>query len=454
MCLTEFQRLLAQSGAQLQMRECVVGPLLADDAVRIVLKSLGSTDAESLRQAKLIAQESLGNPLLLEELVRFFQSGRSREDGSSNGWGASLGQLFDERLRHLPEDSRRLLDLVAVAGQPISQEIAVKAAQLGDDALSTLARLRFSQFLRTRAEGERASVEVSHDRVREHVVAQLSAPMLAGYHRRLAEVLKALPDIDPEVLLIHFRGAGQLREAALQAVRAAEKAARALAFNRTAELLGLALEWSEGTVEAGFPDRRVLELRRAESLAHSGRGGEAAPLFIRLAEQAPESEWLDLQRCAVEQYLATGHLDEGLAHLDSLLGRLRLTYPRSTARALFRLLWMMLRLRVRGVEFRERLDSEIPRDTLTRIDMCWAVGKALADVEPLRGIGFQIHSLLLALDAGAASRVARGLVMLGPMQIWLGTSRGIAKGSRLLDQGMALSGGRGTRLCSASQRRS
>src|SRR5205807_1964011 len=86
--------------------------------------------------------------------------------------------------------------------------------------------------------------------------------------------LRAQPAPDPDLLVDHYLGGGDLPQAAEFAIHAAARAAEALAFDRAAERYGLALE-----LRGDDPDRWSLHARRAEALANAGRGAEAAVSF-------------------------------------------------------------------------------------------------------------------------------------------------------------------------------
>ena len=55
--------------------------------------------------------------------------------------------------------------------------------------------------------------------------------------------------------------------------------------------------------------------------------------------------------------------------------------------------------------------AEIAPADLTRIDVCWSAGVGLSVVDTIRGADFQARGLLLSLDAGEPSRIARSLAM-------------------------------------------
>jgi hypothetical protein len=68
-------------------------------------------------------------------------------------------------------------------------------------------------------------------------------------------------------------------------------------------------------------------------------------------------------------------------------------------------------VRLRGLRFRERDASQIPAETLMRIDACWSVAMGFGIVDHVRGADFQARHMLLALSAGEPSRVARAIAM-------------------------------------------
>ncbi len=148
-----------------------------------------------------------------------------------------------------------------------------------------------------------------------------------------------------------------------------------------------------------------------DALANAGRGTEAAAAFLKAAESATAADAAELKRLAASQLLISGHLDEGLALLRTILGPLGLKFPETIAVAVRSLLWHRAWLRLRGLKFRRRDASQIAARDLTRIDVCWSAVVGLSMSEPVRGADFQTRGLLLALKAGEPVRIARALAM-------------------------------------------
>ena len=112
------------------------------------------------------------------------------------------------------------------------------------------------------------------------------------------------------------------------------------------------------------------------------------------------------------QYLISGHIDDGLATLRTVLQAIGMSLPATPRRALLSLLTQRARLRIRGFGLpRARLPARSPRPTLTRIDVCWSAGAGLSVVDTIRGADFQARGLLLSLAVGEPSRIARSLAM-------------------------------------------
>ncbi len=312
------------------------------------------------------------------------------------------------RVLRLPDDARRLLEVVAVSGSPVLPAVAWRCAEREGDERATLALLRTGRLIRAAgrsSDGDR--IEAYHDRVRETVVAHLAPAALGDCHRRLAVALEASGTADHEELGVHYRGAGDDTRAGAHFALAAAKASEALAFERAAALYRLALKLAAPELIESSRLRGAL----AEALANAGRGVEAAREYLAACEGATADRTLELHRLAAMQFLISGHIDEGLATLRDVLSAIGMCLPQSPRRALASLLWQRTLLRLRGLKFRPRDTRELAAADLTRIDVCWSASVGLSNVDWIRGADFQARGLLLALRAGEPYRVARALAL-------------------------------------------
>jgi eukaryotic-like serine/threonine-protein kinase len=401
----------AEAGPGLDRQEVMVGDLNTSEARELALSLLGSTEGDNLqasKQAEAIARESGGSPLFVHELAGYVVStGADVQASADQTRSGLLERVLWNRVEALPTAARRFLEMLAVAGVPLRQEEAARASGLAPADLSILNELRAGHLLRASGSTESDTVEPYHDRVRECVLAHLSPAVLCDYHRCLAETLESSREAEPEVLAAHLDGAGLTERAGQAYVRAADRAASALAFDQAASFYRRALSLLAPSPE----DERSLRTRLGDALASAGRGGEAAPEYLLAAEGAPDLEALELRRQAADQYLMTGHMDEGIDVLQGVLARVGLTMPRTSASTILGIACRRLWLRLRGLGFRERRAEEIPPLELMRVDACVTAVRGLAMSDVVRSFYFQGRGLSLALRAGEPFRMALFLLM-------------------------------------------
>ena len=236
-------------GFGLDCRELAVELLAHDEASALALALLGELDpSKSSGQRDLveaIARESRGNPFFVAELVRHVQADTREHLESAGGRSADLtggaessklvlDEVLWSRIRRLPEEARRVLELIAISGRPLRLVELSQCAELAQDERVALALLRAGRLIRSTGRAETDEVETYHDRVRETVVSRLQPDVARAHHHRLALVLEASGQADPEVLGLHFLGAGLPERAAEFFVAAADQAAEMLAFERAA----------------------------------------------------------------------------------------------------------------------------------------------------------------------------------------------------------------------------
>src|SRR5690606_32031764 len=316
-------------------------------------------------------------------------------------------EVMRMRLGQLGPEARRVLELVAVAGRPLAQRTAARAAVIERDEQAVVAVLRAGSLIRTSGAPEKGRIECYHDRIREAVVASLTEEAQRERHLALAEALEASDHPDPEALALPFLVGGESERGAEYAIEAGEKAAKALAFERAAVFFRLAID----ALPAEEVARRRLRVSLGDALANAGRGADAAAEYLGAAEGAPAAEALELRRRAAEQLLRCGHLDDGLRALETVLGAVGMRLARTPRRALWSLVRRRMRARLRGLRFTERDPSQVSAERLTRVDICWSVAAGLGLTDTIRGADFQTRHLLLALAAGEPYRIARALAM-------------------------------------------
>ena len=364
-----------------------VEPLAPDDALALSVALLGATanaDSRSAALAVAIARESQGSPLFIEAMVRRRSAGEHLDD-------ALLAQIAD-----LEPPARAALERLAVAGRPLPRSLAQTTQG------AALAALRAARLIR--ASGDRDAVETYHERIRAVVLRHLAADTRRDHHRVLAERLAEAPNPDADELVAHFHGAGDLPRASGWALRAADRAATALAFTRAAELYASALAW--GT----YPSDQVLKitLARADALVHAGRCAEAAPLYLNAAAQAPERlQEFALRGRAAEQYLISGCVEAGLAVLGPLARELDLPFPATNTGTVARLFVELGRLALHKAPQAPTQASAIDPTDLLRLDICWFAAKGLGFIDPTRAAVFSTHGMRLALACGEPRRIAR-----------------------------------------------
>ena len=383
------------------LRTLSVLGLPAEEARGLAAHLLGTDDAGS--EVGAIVAEAGGHPMFIAELVRHVSSAAARKD-------VRLDDALWSRIGMVDPAARRLLEVVAVAGEPLPQKVAMQAAALdGADLGRATGVLRVAALTRTGGARGGDAIECYHDRIREAVVARLDAETLRRHHEGLANALESASahHHDAQALVRHLEAAGLLERAAEHAARAARNAAEGLAFERAAAMYEVALRVGTHSDVAA----RQLRIAMADALVDAGRGTDAANAYLAAAEGADAATRLECRRKAAGHLLITGDLERGMATLDGVLAEFGERLPPTPRRALATLLWNRLWLRLRGARFTPRDESTIsPRD-LVLIDLYHSVGVGLGLVDTIRGADFQSRGLRLALQVGERRRIARGIAL-------------------------------------------
>ncbi len=411
-------------GVHTELRDLAVGPLENAEAAALALAIMEASDDASKQRADAIAKEALGSPYYVHELVRYASEGLL--DTASTATADSrirLDAVLAQRVQRLSPSAQMLLRTLAVAGVPIPLEILQGASDVTADFREAIALLRNKHLIRTHGMRSRDRVESYHDRVRETVVRTMAPDLLVQQHKRLGVALENSGRADPEALATHFGAAGETEKALKYTVLAANKAAQALAFARAASFYRQALNLK--------PDPSsvlILNTKLGDALANAGRGPEAAeaylaavkavanhkpseptsanPADLTLYHQSAPEITLELQRRASDQYLRAGHVDKGMALVESVLASVGLKLAKTPFRALLSMLYRRILIKIRGLGYQIREEATIPREELKRLDICWSAAGPLSMIDNIRGADFTGRSLLMALDVGEPVRLA------------------------------------------------
>jgi hypothetical protein len=386
--------------------DIVVGGL-DDAAARALVGALLPADDPS-RMAAILG-EAGGHPFFLQGLAR------RRLDA-----GATLAELIAARAAGLSPGARNLLELAAVAGQPIPRFVLRSAA--GDADQGELSRLVAGLLLRTRPGRDAILVECYHDRVRETVVAALSPEVRRQHHASLVRAMDAAGWGDAEARLVHVLGAGDRDRARELALQAASE--RTLAFHRAARLFDLAIELGA--------DGAAVHRGHGDALNACGRVLEASVAYERAARRVTDrAAAIDLRRCAAENRLLGGDVRGGVAGLRAVFAELGLWMPASMPGYVASILWSRLHLWWRGLDARP---AAADPEALTRLDALLS-GAILGNTVPMLGQAVQLRAIAAALDAGEPVRVMRAYVI---EALYLATALGDDAGTvRVLERARA-----------------
>jgi len=413
--LIAYREHLNSTGLSVAVADLEVSELSLSET-RQLLEHLAPEDAEYLTtRTEIIARDTGGCPFLITQFAYFGldPSVAGREPypaGTEDQPLQGLSGIIMRRAALLPGDARRLLEAVAVAGQPVLEAVAVQAAELSDRDDRALTLLISAKFLKRRETGGTKRIEAYHDRIRESVSANLPEPSRRSLHKRIAEALQLHDPVDYGLVAGHYQQAGERGQAAEFALQAAETARKALAFDQEARFYRLSLELRE---EHG-PDTAMLRRKLADALVNAGRGVEAADAYEDAARTAMSvSERTQLGLRAAEEYLRGGQIDQGISILRSVAASVGVRLSENVGLALMALGWNRTRLWLRGLHFRERRLEEIPERDLMRLEVYWAVAAGFSGVNQILASAFQTKHLLLALRAGEPNRLAMSLAFEG-----------------------------------------
>lgn len=376
---------------------------LTEEDGRDLLKRLDGDQELAEAQLRRMTEESRGSPLFLRELLRV-----TLQDAEGNAQGGSAScvtvtEMIKRRAGALSPVARRLLEALCVAVEPLAMTTLFRTVEASDAELSReIRRLIHESLVRVTGGLEARVLELFHDQVREALLSSLSPSDLRNWHQILARAFEGEEAPDPQKLVRHYLGAGDMAKAFCSARAAAEIAVKALAFDRAAGLYQEAIETGEATVK----DLAMLHCQRAEALAKAGRGREAAQDYLSAAQWPEHNDAFEMRRLAAEQLMRCGYLDEGVEAFKELLRSAGFWMPATPLQSIVAMLAIRAIIQFRGLRWRRRHEAEIPVQTLRNLDLLWSGASVFSIVNPVFGTYLQARHMLEALGAGEPFRLA------------------------------------------------
>lgn len=324
--------------------------------------------------AERIHELTDGQPLFVAELVRYLdqqvESTRPSEESLRllrSETVASLDGVVRERIAALPEPARSVLEVGAVIGNTVSEDVLVAATDRSEHRLEDLVETLTSERFWDRT-GE--TFTFVHQQVREIVLGELSESRRARLHERVAGAVETVHDGGLDdfhgTLANHYERAGEYERAVDHHRRAGGRALEAYAHEEATTAYERALslarehdcvggettvavradlaeayrrvgEYTDayGQIRAGLTEtaerREVCRLLgvRAEIEADEGRFGLARVTSRRQLEHASDSELRDVRTEALCRLGAfarrRGELGRASEHLQNGLEAARAT---------------------------------------------------------------------------------------------------------------------------------
>ena len=431
-CLREWLASEATLKETTDVIDMPVGPLSVREASALASEVLPASLERREEVLAAIVRESAGNPLFVIELALAARQGRGLPISTDGGQQHLLDEVLWNRISELPEDVRRLLEVIAVAGHPTRLDVIYDAAGFEIRDPQMLSRLRIDRLVRSSGPNLDSELEAYHDRIRETVVAHLPSATRVGHHGGLAECLERSGKSDPETLAVHFLGAEVSDKAGRYFALAGDAAAEALAFDHSVGLYRQALSLQQPKITA--TEECSLRGRLGAALANAGRGEQAAIEFAAAAEQSAPAGKLELQRQSAYQFCISGRVEKGRAAIRDLLNSVGLSMPKSAGATVASLLLQRGCLWWRGLEFGLRSEAEVPTRLLQQLDLAWSGAAGMSMFDILSGTRLSSVTLRLALEAGEPQRLVRSLCWEAVQRINAG-GRDVPVGERMIGMG-------------------
>lgn len=356
----------------------------------------------TLSTCESVAKQTDGNPLFIQEIILH----TLEQPTKIKPHELSLAEALLQRLGRLEPKAQTILEVLGISGTPLPQAIV---AEVLKESLVDLApfvdKLVQAQFIKKFERSREVYLALSHTVFKSAVTHQLSASARRQLHLQIAQVLESQGNPEPARLSLHYEAGSAFASRAKYAIKAAEVAELAYAFEQATAYYQVAIKnWS-----GDFAELRRLNVRLGDILANTARSPESAQAYLAAVSGAPSAEALELERRATEQFFRSGLVVEGLAVTKRVLENLNIPFPSSPKRALLTLLWNRIKIRLRGLRFQPCEEKETDPEALVKADICYSIGLSLSLIDHIFGACFSSRFVLSALAIGELRRVLYAL---------------------------------------------
>lgn len=297
-----------------------LGPLRENEQ-RALIRALALQRGMLEEPTEFLWYEAEGHPMLLAELVWYAMEAPEELPRAA---GLGLEDVMYRRVARLPESARVLLEILAVAGEPLPLFVLADAGRIPSiERERGMAILRITHLTRTvRKHGNRRWLDVYHDKVRETVLSYMTGARSRSVHRALARAMEHWPEAKDSSLARHWLASGDTRRAVRYLVTAAQRAMSSLAVEHAAQLFRAAGALMEDLSDPGAPDQE-LEIMRCRSwigLVQTARSDDNVALSLALLDNARRAalayhlvaELATIHVLRGNMFFAAGHLDQSL----------------------------------------------------------------------------------------------------------------------------------------------
>jgi eukaryotic-like serine/threonine-protein kinase len=419
---------LTQDDGLLRIERVAVEPMDRADT-EVLIESVTRRDHLPEAVATRVVEEAQGNPLVIEELVRFHDEGARQSDP------LTFADMVSRRLDVLDDLSRLVVEVCATAGYALDLESVAAGAKSGVQETGFVTSRLVEKRLLRQVAGREATVLLVpyHDKVTAITLDAMEPSQRRRIHRRLASHLAATRPGAFHALADHWRLAGVPERSSSYALRAAEHAEEVGLHDRAVRYYALAL----GFPSSGVEEWQIRE-RLAQTLDRSGRFAEAGRAFRDATRRAPESARTNLMLRGARSMLKaerTATAVQTMEQVTQLLWAEPLLPPR----------WMI----ILGI-VAEYLGSRrwfparllpLQRASVDSTELCMELALVTRDLLPLRATHLTARALRLARRRGDPVMVARVLVVAAGTLARLGHPVVLQRSHAMLGAAEALFGG-------------